>query len=162
MIIYIDVLFINNLLMTLAIIWAVGHLLEYKIKWFRLILASLIGTVYSIIFFYCYNLNWPAWIIYIWYIAINIITALFMIRVAFGKMSRIKLFKSVIYLYLVSFITIGTTMSIFYINGGSPFNSKSEYTFIILGFIILIIIAKYGYGIFQRYITLFPERQKSY
>ena len=49
MTIYIDVVLIENLLMNYIILFATGVILKIKIKHIRLILASLIGAIYTII-----------------------------------------------------------------------------------------------------------------
>ena len=49
MTIYIDVVLIENLIMNYIILFATAIVLKLKIKHIRLILASLIGAVYSIL-----------------------------------------------------------------------------------------------------------------
>ena len=77
-----------------------------------------------------------------------------MIYIAFGKLSLKKLIKSIGYLYLVSFIVIGTILSVFYIYGIPPFQVKN-FIIIIFGILILLFLGKIGWRIFQNYIT--PE-----
>lgn len=149
MIIYIDVLFLNNTLMTLGIIWAVGHLLDHKINWWRLISAALIGTLYTLIII-CFNFNEFK---LFWHIGLNFITAIIMVYIAYGRLSSAKFWKTVGYLYLVSFITIGTTLSVFYIYGITPFQAGRNLIFTIFSLIVLFVIGKYGWHIFQKYIT---------
>lgn len=49
MTIYVDVVLIENLVMNYIILYATGIILKIKVKHLRLILASLIGAIYSII-----------------------------------------------------------------------------------------------------------------
>ena len=49
MTIYIDVVLIENLVINYIILYATGIILKIKVKHLRLILASLIGAIYSII-----------------------------------------------------------------------------------------------------------------
>lgn len=153
MIIYADITFLNNFLMTLAIIWAVGHLLEYNYLWWRLILSALLGTIYTFIVLFLQFYIFPGFLKILLQITLNIFTALLMIRVAFIKINRKEFWKGVAYLYLISFITIGTTLSIFYIYGGTPFKTGGEWLFIFLGLFVLIIIGKYGWRLLQNYVT---------
>ena len=47
-IIYADVLFLLNFLLDFALLWASGRFLRFKIKYWRLFLASLIGALYGV------------------------------------------------------------------------------------------------------------------
>ncbi len=153
MVIYADITFINNFLMTLAIIWAVGHLLEFEIQWWGLIKAALIGTMYTFVVLFIQSYYLPGWLSLPLHIILNIITAVLMIKIAYELKNRKSFLKGIGYLYLVSFVTIGTTLSIFYINGNTPFKSGGITLFIFLGLIVLFLIGKYGWLIFQNYIN---------
>ncbi|ACL69670.1 sigma-E processing peptidase SpoIIGA [Halothermothrix orenii] len=152
MVIYADITFINNFLMTLAIIWAVGHILEYKTSWIRLLLAALIGTIYLFVIIIIKIYQLSLFINIAIHILLNILIAIAMVRVAFGRISKKHLWKGVGYLYLVSFITIGTTISIFYMYGGAPIQS-SGFVLRVVGLLILVVIARYGWKFVQSYVT---------
>ena len=49
MTIYIDVVFLENLVMNSIILIASGIILKKKLKWIRILLASSLGAVYTII-----------------------------------------------------------------------------------------------------------------
>ena len=49
MTIYIDVVFLENLVMNSIILVASGIILKKKMKWIRIILASSLGAIYTII-----------------------------------------------------------------------------------------------------------------
>ncbi|MFW6268692.1 MAG: sigma-E processing peptidase SpoIIGA [Bacillota bacterium] len=152
MVIYADILFFNNTLMTFAILWSVGQLLEIKVSIWRLFLGALIGTLYSFIIFYFKFHNLPYILNIIIHIGLNFGTAIVMIYSTFGKISIKKYIKAVGYLYLVSFTVIGTILSVFYIYGIQPFQVKKIFL-LIFGVVILFIIGKIGWDIFQKYIT---------
>ncbi len=154
MIIYADITFIINFLMTLAIIWVVGHLQEFKISWWRLSLAALLGTLYTFIVILLQFFQFPFFLNCFLHLFSNLITAFIIIKIAYPQLSRKKYLKGVAYLYLVSFITIGTTLSLFYIYGGTPFNSSKE-VLVLIGLIILVVLGKVGWHLFQNYLT--PE-----
>ncbi|HLV10368.1 MAG TPA: sigma-E processing peptidase SpoIIGA [Halanaerobiales bacterium] len=155
MIIYADITFIINLLMTLAIIRVVAYLLEINIKWKRLLLASFLGTIYTFIVIFIQSLNFDFILKCSMHIFLNILTAILIIWVSFHNTGRKKLIKAIAYLYLVSFITIGTTISIFYIYGGAPYSTSKAFLNL-AGLIILIILAKTGWRFLKSY--LFPEQ----
>ena len=121
MIIYVDVLFLNNTLMTFAIIWAVSHILNYKSSWWKLLIAAIFGTIYSFIIIYFKFISWPFGLKVIFHLTLNLLTALTMVYLAFGIRPKKQICRAVGYLYLVSFIVIGTILSLFYIYGVTPF-----------------------------------------
>lgn len=153
MIIYADITFINNFLMTLAIIWAVGYLLDFKIFWWRLLSSSLIGTIYLFIVLFIHSYYIPGWLNLFLNIILNLLASTIMVKIAYGHENKRKVIKGIGYLYLISFITIGTTLSLFYILGSAPFSSGKVTLFGILGLLVLYLLAKFGWRLFNNYIT---------
>ncbi len=153
MIIYADVTFINNFLMTLAIIWAVANIMERDYRWFNLLLAALVANIYFFLVLIIQNIDINNFITVFLQILLNITAAIVIIRIAFPKIKKRNLIKAVSYLYLITFITIGTTLSVFYVYGGSPFDAGMQK--IIIGMIILFLIGNFGWRYFQKYKT--PE-----
>lgn len=149
MIIYADITFLNNFLMTLAIIWAVANIMEIEYKWWRLIVTALIGTTYFFIVIIIQLQYFPFIIKIIVHIVLNIITALIMVKTAYSNLSKSNFIKAIGYLYLVTFLTMGTTLSIFYITGGSPF--KPGIQRLLTGVLVLLILGNYGWCLFQKY-----------
>ncbi len=149
MIIYADIIFFNNTLMTYALIWSVGYILRYDIEWWRLLIAAVTGTIYTFIIIFLKPGNWS----FLWHIILNIITALLMIRIAFGNLSRKNFIRAVGYLYLISFLTIGTILSLVYIFGLTPFKNTGNIFLMATGLIIIVLISKQGWHIFNKYVT---------
>lgn len=143
MTIYIDVVLIENLLMNYIIIFATGTILKIKIKQIRIILASLLGAIYTIIA-YISNLR-----IYSNFF-LKFILSLVMIYIAFNPRNIKKLFKFTLIFYLTSFVFGGAAFALIYIvkpqeilkNNGLVLNSKSlKVIFIsaVIAFVIIII-----------------------
>lgn len=149
MIIYADITFLNNFLMTLAIIWAIASIMELKFTWKHLILGGLVANIYFILVLYLQFLNINIYIYIFIHIFLNISAALLITRVSFPNLSNNRLIKAVGYLYLITFITIGTTISLFYIYGGSPFTAGIQK--LLAGILILFLIGNFGWEIFQKY-----------
>lgn len=149
MIIYADITLLNNFLMTFAIIWAIANIMEIKIQWSRTILGANIGNIYFFIVLYIQQININFFISFIVHIFLNIITAGLIIKVSFPELNKLRYLKAIAYLYLVTFITIGTTISLFYVYGGSPFDKGIQK--ILAGIIVLVILANTGWKIFQKY-----------
>ena len=143
MTIYVDVVLIENLLMNYIIIFATGTILKIKIKQIRIILASLLGAIYTIIA-YISNLR-----IYSNFF-LKFILSLVMIYIAFNPRNIKKLFKFILIFYLTSFVFGGAAFALIYIvkpqeilkNNGLVLNSKSlKVIFIsaVIAFVIIII-----------------------
>ncbi len=126
MTIYIDVVLIENLLMNYIILFATGIILKIKIKYVKLILASVVGAIYTIIA-YISNLE-----IYS-NIFLKFILSLIIIYISFNPKSVKKLFKYTLIFYLTSFVFGGAAFSLIYIvkpqeilkNNGLVLNANS-------------------------------------
>ena len=149
MIIYADITFINNFLMTLAIIWAVANIMERDYSWFNLFAATFVANMYLFLVLFIQNVNINNLVTVFLQVLLNIVAAIVIIRIAFPNINKRNLIKAVSYLYLISFITIGTTLSVFYVYGGSPFSAGMQK--ILVGIIILFLIGNFGWRYFQKY-----------
>ena len=143
MTIYVDVVLIENLLMNYIILFATGVILKVNIKHMRLVLASLIGAIYTIIAYM------SAFKIYS-NIGLKFVLSAIMIYIAFNPKSVKKLFKFTLIFYLTSFVFGGVAFALIYIvkpqdilrNNGLILNSDSlKVIFIsaIIAFVIIII-----------------------
>ena len=143
MTIYIDIVFIENSLMNYIILFATGIILKIEAKHIRLILASLVGAIYTIIAYV------SALKIYS-NIFLKFILSLMIIYIALNPKSIKKLFKYTLIFYLTSFVFGGAAFALIYIvkpqeilkNNGLVLNSNSlKVIFIsaIIAFVIIII-----------------------
>ena len=141
MTIYIDVVFIENLLMNYIILFATGVILKIKIKHIRLLLASLVGAIYTIIAYI------SAFKIYS-NIFLKFVLSLIIIYIAFNPKSVKKLFKFTLIFYLTSFVFGGAAFALIYIvrpqeilrNNGLVLNSNSIKLIFISAIVAFIII----------------------
>ncbi|MFW6281604.1 MAG: sigma-E processing peptidase SpoIIGA [bacterium] len=149
MIIYADITFINNFLMTLAILWAIAKILEIDYSFLKLCFASVFATIYLFLFLIIQvsSISNPLYIIL--HIGLNILSAILIIKIAFSKLNKKMLIKSIVYLYLISFITIGSTISIFNLLGRTPYLPRIQLT--ILSFLVILIFANFAWSLFQNY-----------
>ena len=109
MTIYLDIIFVENILMNYIILFATLVILKVKNKWqqIRLLLSGIIGSVYAII---VYLDILP---IYSGIIA-KAILSIVMVYVAFNPQSIKQLFKQLLIFYLISFIFGGCTFALIY------------------------------------------------
>ncbi len=108
MIIYIDVVLIENLIMNYIILFATAIILKLKIKHIRLILASLIGAVYSILSYMSLLEMYSS-------IILKIILSIIIVYVAFYPPKVNQLWKDLLIFYLTSFVFGGAAFSLIYI-----------------------------------------------
>ena len=108
MTIYIDVVLIENLLMNYIILYATGIVMKIKMKVVRLLLASLIGALYSIMAYI------STFGIYS-NIILKFILSIIIIYVAYNPQTAKKMWKELMAFYLVSFVFGGAAFALIYI-----------------------------------------------
>ena len=151
--IYIDIIFLENLIMNSIILYATSIILKIKPKIIRIIASSTIGSIYSII-------------IYITKIEIytsvisKAILAVIMVYVAFYPQNIKKMCKQIAIFYLTSFVFGGVTLYlIYYIKPQEIFIKNGmfvgEYVLkvIMLGAIVAFITIKISLKIIKTKIT---------
>ena len=143
MTIYIDVILIENLLLNYIILFATAVVLKLKVKHVRLILASLVGAIYTIIS-YVSGLR-----IYSNFL-LKLILSIIIIYIAFNPQNLKKTLKFTLIFYLTSFVFGGAAFALIYVvkpqellkNNGLVLSSNSlKIIFIsaIIAFIVIII-----------------------
>lgn len=108
MTIYIDVVLIENLIMNFIILLATGMILKEKIKIIRLILASLIGAIYSVVSYMSILEIYSSMIL-------KIILSIVIIYITFNPQTMKKMWKNLLIFYLTSFVFGGAAFAFIYI-----------------------------------------------
>ena len=142
MTIYIDIIFLENIIVNSIILYATSIIIKQKTKFFRIIISSGIGAIYSIAL-YLTNLK-----IYTSIIS-KIILSIIMIYIAFKPSNFKNVFKQVVIFYLTSFIFGGVALNL--INNFNSdkisikngiYTGEDVFKVIILGAIFALIIVK--------------------
>lgn len=108
MTIYVDVVLFENLIMNYIILFTTSQILKIEPKHIRIILASLLGAIYSIIAY----MN----ILDIYSkIPLKILLSIIIVYVAFNPQTVKKMWKYILFFYLVSFVFGGAAFSLIYI-----------------------------------------------
>lgn len=108
MTIYVDVVLFENLIMNYIILFTTSQILKIEPKHIRIILASLLGAIYSIIAY----MN----ILDIYSkIPLKILLSIIIVYVAFNPQTVKKMWKYMLFFYLVSFVFGGAAFSLIYI-----------------------------------------------
>ena len=142
MIIYIDIIFIENIIMNTIILYATAIILKQKVKNIRLIISAVIGSIYSILMYITKLTIYSS-------IISKFILSVVMAYVAFKPNDVKKIFKQIIIYYLTSFVFVGVALNLIYFLRPENINIKNglftgEYALkvIMLGAIMAFIIIK--------------------
>jgi len=106
--IYIDVVLIENLIMNYIILLATGIILKIKIKHLRLITASLIGAIYTILTYVITIQIYSNFFL-------KFILSMMIIYVAYNPPNVKKMWKYLLVFYLTSFVFGGAAFALIYI-----------------------------------------------
>ena len=106
-IIYIDVIFLENVIMNFIILYATAIILKINPKTTRLIFASIIGSVYAIITYVTQIEIYTS-------VVLKSILAIIIVYVAFYPQNIKKMLKQVAIFYLTSFVFGGVTLYLIY------------------------------------------------
>lgn len=108
MTIYIDIVLLENIIMNFIILLATGLILKEKIKSIRLLLASLVGAIYSVVSYLSILEIYQSMIL-------KIILSIVIIYIAFNPQAMKKMWKDLIIFYLTSFAFGGAAFALIYI-----------------------------------------------
>ena len=108
MTIYIDVVFLENLVMNSIILIASGIILKKKLKWIRILLASSLGAIYTIIGYISVLQIYSNWVL-------KVILSILIIYIAFNPQTVKQLWKDVLIFYLTSFVFGGVAFALIYV-----------------------------------------------
>lgn len=108
MTIYIDVVLIENLIMNYIIFFATGIILKTKLKQLRLILASLLGAIYSIVAYTSILEIYSS-------MMLKLILSIIIVYIAYNPQNVKQLWKDLLIFYLTSFVFGGAAFALIYI-----------------------------------------------
>ena len=108
MTVYIDVVLIENLIMNYIILLATGIVLKAKVKHIRLIIASFMGAMYSIV---TYLATIELYSNFLFKILLSIV----IVNISFKPLSIKTLCRQIVVFYLTSFVFGGAAFALIYI-----------------------------------------------
>ncbi len=143
-VVYIDIIFLENLIMNSIILYASSIILKIKPKILRILLSSTLGSIYSIIIYITkiklYNL------------AISkILLSVIMVYIAFDAQNIKKLWKQILIFYLTSFIFGGVALYLIYFIKPQQINNMVKTIF--LGGIVGIALIKIAFRLIKTKLT---------
>lgn len=107
MIIYLDIIFLENMVINYIILYVTGIISKERIKQSRLVIGATVGAIYSIIY-YLFRLKIYSGLF------IKIILSIVIIYVSFNSNNLKDLLKKILLFYLASFVFGGAAISIIY------------------------------------------------
>jgi len=154
--VYGDIIFVENLLMNYLILLSTAKLTRSPYKKINIILASIIGAVYAVFYYY------PGFeYLYTW--LLKIIFSLFIIVVAFNPYTIKEFGRIILVFYIVSLIFGGAAFGIYYLINGVRFSYKGVFyiesfpiKILLISIIIAYIVVKFSWG----YIVSKIKREK--
>ncbi|MGE4284240.1 MAG: sigma-E processing peptidase SpoIIGA [Clostridia bacterium] len=113
-VVYVDVLFIVNLLINYALLWTTGKMSKQKISTVRLLTGAAVGAIYAVIMFF------PAFKIYYTMMA-KVVFSMLLIAIAFNIEKVRVFFRVLATFYAVSFTFGGAALGLFYFTNVGAF-----------------------------------------
>ena len=151
--IYVDIIFLENLIMNSIILYATSVILKIKPKFFRVIISSLLGSIYAVILYVTEIKIYTS-------IISKMILSIIMVYIAFNPQNVKKMLKQILIFYLASFIFGGVALYLIYFIKPQDILIKNgmfagEYVLkvILLGAIMAFIIIKISIKIIKNKIT---------
>ena len=107
MVIYIDMLFLENFILNFIILYVTGLISKNKIKFLKLIFGSALGAIY-VVMYYFIKINVYSNII------IKLLLSIIMIYISFVPTNFKEMLKLTVFFYLISFVFGGAALSVIY------------------------------------------------
>lgn len=146
MTVYLDIVFLENLIINYIIIYLTGIISKSKITYWKIFVGSLIGAIYSIIY-YLFNFKIYGKLI------LKIILSIIIIYVSFKSTNLKTLIKQISLFYIVSFIFGGVAIATIYAVDTKNITIKDgvligNYTIktILIGIILGLVITLIGFS----------------
>ncbi|MEC0090166.1 sigma-E processing peptidase SpoIIGA [Paenibacillus macquariensis] len=146
MVVYIDLIFITNLLIDGTLLWLTGWMRKIKTPWWRISLSALLGALYVIMMFV------PG-LTFMYTFLIKFGLSLIMLWIAFGFGSLQHYMRNMGAFYIINFAAAGGIIGIHYLlqnssdlwsgiwyttSGGLSFELKIGFWFMLIVFIIVV------------------------
>nr|WP_268251734.1 sigma-E processing peptidase SpoIIGA [Alicyclobacillus mali (ex Roth et al. 2021)] len=114
-VVYIDIVWMVNFIMDLALLWTTGWLMKRRARWTRLLAGALIGAIYSLALFVpalSLTTTWPG----------KALVSVLMVWIALPHRNALDLARLVGVYYLVSFMVAGASVAARFALPGTTLN----------------------------------------
>ncbi|OPA78771.1 sigma-E processing peptidase SpoIIGA [Paenibacillus selenitireducens] len=150
MVVYIDLIFLMNLLIDAALLWTTAWMRKLKPRIWRLIVAAVLGACYVVMMFA------PA-LSFMFTFLIKFAISFVMLWIAFGFISLQNYLRNMAAFYVINFVAAGGILGAHYLlqnsgdvlngiwfshSGGFRFDLKVGFWLVVLGFIVTVLLYK--------------------
>lgn len=157
LIVNVDVLFVNDLLMTLVLLWATARFSNLPIRVGRFLFSGVVGATYTVVLVLPFLHGLPIGLYVLVQGLLNVGVAILMIKVAFHRLQRKKFLKTLGYFYLITFLAGGTALSVYFIAGANPtrwvlgwINLSDVRTLLyVVAVVIALVVGRYGWNMIR-------------
>lgn len=108
MTIYIDIVLAENIIMNCIILFATAMVLKLKVKYTRILFASILGAIYSVISYVGILKLYSS-------IFLKIFLSILIVHIAFNPPNLKRMWKDLVIFYLISFVFGGVAFALIYI-----------------------------------------------
>ena len=135
--VYADITFLINLVMDFMILWAAGKLAGLRIVFSRIMVASLLGAIYSMGYLFPHLAGWYG-------LPVKILFSCLLVILAFWPSGWNEFKKGFLYFYGVSFVVAGAVMASSYIFKNNFDLFKFSYAWLLGGLVIAWGLGQWG------------------
>lgn len=146
--VYVDMLFLINLLMDFVVLWAAARLAQIRVSFWRLVGGAVIGAFYSVLVLLP-DLQVMS------RMEMKFFISILMAMVAYLPLSWKKFGQVVLYFYLVAFTMGGAVLGFVYLMGSSSLtgmmnNLPLHYLWLLIALVTAVALGKYGIAYVKR------------
>jgi len=135
--VYADLTFVINFAMDLVILWATARLAGTKIILYRLLTASVLGALYSVIYLYFPTSLWYS-------LPAKIIFSFIIVVLGLSPRDWQQLKKILLYFYAICFATAGATIAFSYLAVDPGQYFQFSYWWLLAGIIFALLVGIFG------------------
>jgi stage II sporulation protein GA (sporulation sigma-E factor processing peptidase) len=147
-VVYVDILFLINLLMDFVVLWAAARLAQVRVSFWRTAAGAIIGAIYSVLVLF------PDFY-FMSKIEMKFLVSVLMIMAAYIPLSWKKFGQVVIYFYLIAFTMGGAVLGLIYLMGGNSLTGMLSdlplhYLWLLIALVTAALLGKYGIAYVKR------------
>jgi stage II sporulation protein GA (sporulation sigma-E factor processing peptidase) len=135
--VYADVTFAVNLVMDFIILWATARLADTRVVFPRLLVAALLGAIYSVFYLYL------AMSVY-YSVPAKIMFSFLLLIIGLAPQTWTEFKKVLVYFYGISFAVAGASIAASYLVVAPGEGFKFSYLWLLAGIIFALLIGAYG------------------
>ncbi|USG67570.1 sigma-E processing peptidase SpoIIGA [Brevibacillus ruminantium] len=158
MIVYLDIILLLNLAIDTLLLWFTAYFRKERVRWWRIILASLFGSTYLAFFFFPVFAPMYQW-------SVKLLFSVIMLWIAFGRKRLLGFLHNLILFYFVAFVFGGGVFGLQYFlstqneviselvtvhSDGFGVGFTPTLAILLAGFVLVFFLSKQSYAAIQQ------------